>query len=63
MARSKTSLLFVLQDSSPSHSSVSTVESIFGAFQLLAHSPWVLASPGGSLKCESHVSHLLGLII
>lgn len=45
MARSKTSLLFVLQDSSPSHSSVSTVESIFSAFQLLAHSPWVLASP------------------
>lgn len=49
---------------SPSHSSVFTVESIFSAFQLLAHSPWVLASPhGGSLKCESHASDSLGLII
>lgn len=45
MPRSKTSLFFVLQDSSPSHSSAFTVESIFSAFQLPAHSPWVWASP------------------
>lgn len=42
MPRSKTPLLLVLQDPSPTHSSVFTVESIFSAFQLLAHSPWVL---------------------